>query len=68
MVDDIFIKGCKEEATNLTLDADGCRRFVNNHIKDVEKILNRLEKMDLTLSLEKSKFGVDEIVVVGHLD
>ena len=23
--------------------------------------------MDLTLSFEKSKFGIDEIVVVGHL-
>ena len=66
-VDDIPIKGCKEEAKDFTVDSDGCRRFVKDHIKDVEKILNRLEEVDLTLSLEKSKFGVDEIVVVGHL-
>jgi hypothetical protein len=66
-VDDIPIKGCKEEVKDLTEDADGCRKFVKDHIEDVEKILKRLEEVDLTLSLEKSKFGVDEIVVVGHL-
>ena len=66
-VDDIPIKGCKEEAKDLTLDADGCRMFVRNHINDVDKILKRLEEVDLTLSIDKSKFGFDEIVVVGHL-
>ena len=66
-VDDIPIKGCKEEIKDSTLDADGCRRFVNDHIEDVEKILQRLEEVDLTLSIDKSKFGVDEILVVGHL-
>ena len=66
-VDDIPIKGCKEEAKDLTLDADGCRMFVKNHINDVDKILKRLEEVDLTLSIDKSKFGFDEIVVVGHL-
>jgi len=34
---------------------------------DVERILKRLEEVDLTLSIDKSKFGFDEIVVVGHL-
>ena len=66
-VDDTPIKGCKEEAKDLTLDADGCRMFVRNHINDVDKILKRLEEVDLTLSIDKSKFGFDEIVVVGHL-
>ena len=66
-VDDIPIKGCKEEAKDLTLDANGCRMFVRNHINDVDKILKRLEEVDLTLSIDKSKFGFDEIVVVGHL-
>ena len=66
-VDDIPIKGYKEEAKDLTLDADGCRMFVKNHINDVDKILKRLKEVDLTLSIDKSKFGFDEIVVVGHL-
>ena len=66
-VDDIPIKGCKEEAKDLTLDVDGCKMFVRNHINDVDKILKRLEEVDLTLSIDKSKFGFDEIVVVGHL-
>ena len=66
-VDDIPIKGCKEETRDLAMDKDGCRRFVIDHIADVEKILGRLEEVDLTLSIDKSKFGVGEIVVVGHL-
>lgn len=51
----------------MTLDSDGCRRFVKDHIRYVEKILNRLEEVDLILSLEKSRFAIDEIMVVGHL-
>jgi hypothetical protein len=66
-VDDIPIKGCQEGAKDLTLDADGCRVFVKNHITDVNRILERLEEVDLTLSIDKSKFGFDEILVVGHL-
>jgi hypothetical protein len=33
----------------------------------VNRILERLEEVDLTLSIDKSKFGFDEILVVGHL-
>ena len=66
-VDDIPIKDCEEIVRDLTLQDNGCRTFVNDHINDVDKILGRLEKVDLTLSIEKSKFGVDEILVVGHL-
>ena len=66
-VDDIPIKGCNEEAKDLTMNEDGCRVFVKDHIADVERILERLEEVDLTLSIDKSKFGVDEILVVGHL-
>jgi hypothetical protein len=66
-VDDIRIKGCQEGAKNLTIDADGCRIFVKNHITDVERILEGLEEVDLTLSINKSKFGFDEIIVVGYI-
>jgi hypothetical protein len=40
-VDDIPIKGRQEEAKDLTMDVDGCKIFVKNHIKDVQKILKR---------------------------
>ena len=33
-VDDIPIKGFKEEVKDSTLDADGCKRFVNDRIED----------------------------------
>ncbi|KAL3680523.1 hypothetical protein R1sor_023479 [Riccia sorocarpa] len=45
----------------------GCRRFVKHHVLDVEKILQRLEEVHLTLSGTKSRFGVLEILVVGHM-
>ena len=38
---------------------------MNDHINDVDNILSRLEEVDLTLSTEKSKFGTNEILVVG---
>ena len=66
-VDDIPIKGCEENQRDLTLHSDGCRAFVSNHIHDVAQILGRLEEVNLTLSIDKSKFGVNEILVVGHL-
>jgi len=65
-VDDIPIKGCEEGKRNSTIQDDGCRSFVNDHINDVDNILSRLEEVDLTLSIEKSKFGTNEILVVGH--
>jgi hypothetical protein len=66
-VNDILIKGCQEGTKDLTLDADGYRVFVKNHITDVDRILERLEEVDLTLSIDKFKFGFDEIIVVRHL-
>ena len=66
-VDDVSIKGCKEESKELTFNAHGCIVFVRNHINDVNKILKRLEEVNLTLSIDKSKFGFDEIIVVEYL-
>ena len=66
-VDDIPIKGCEEKKRDSTVQDDGCRAFVSDHIEDVAKILSRLKEVDLTLSVDKSKFGVAEILVVGHL-
>jgi len=66
-VDDIPIKGCDEKKRDLTIQDDGCRAFVSDHISDVAKILSKLEEVNLTISIDKSKFGVGEILVVGHL-
>ena len=66
-LDDIPIKGCPEDTKDDLIGADGCRRFVADHIADCEKILQRLEGAQLTFSREKSAFGQPEILVVGHL-
>ena len=64
-VDDIPIKGC-EAKKDSTVQDNGCKAFVNEHIKDVDCILSRLEEVDLTLSIKKPKFRTNEILVVGH--
>jgi hypothetical protein len=66
-LDDVPIKGCKEEDKDETLDKRGCRKYVYDHIQDCKKILTRLEEVHLTLSGAKSMFGVQEVVIVGHL-
>ena len=38
-----------------------------NHINDCDKILTRLEEVNLTLSGKKSMFGVNEVLIVGHM-
>jgi hypothetical protein len=57
----------RDGRTDGRTDNPGCKVFVKNYITDVNRILERLEEVDLTLSIDKSKFGFDEILVVGHL-
>ena len=66
-LDDIPIKGCAEGVKDETLREDGIRKFVWDHIQDVEAILQRLIEAGVTLSGEKSAFGLKEILVVGHM-
>ncbi|KAL3696508.1 hypothetical protein R1sor_010584 [Riccia sorocarpa] len=66
-LDDVPIKGCREEEKDEILDSKGCRRYISEHIEDCERILKRLEEVNLTLSGVKSTFGVREVVIVGHL-
>ena len=56
-VNDIPIKGCEEAKRDSTVEDNGCKAFVDEHIKDVDRILSRLEEVDMTSSYEKSKFG-----------
>ena len=65
-LDDIPIKGCPEDAKDESIGANGCQRFVADHISDYEKILQRLEGARLTFFGEKSAFGQLEILVVSH--
>ena len=51
----------------MTLDANGYKIFVRDYINDVDKILKRFEEVNLTLSIDKSKFGFDQIIIVDHL-
>jgi hypothetical protein len=66
-LDDIPIKGCLASNRNNKERPNGVREFVWSHLKDVEKILKRLMEVGLTLSGEKTSFGMSEILVVGQL-
>ncbi|MCO5611390.1 hypothetical protein L7F22_065643 [Adiantum nelumboides] len=66
-LDDVPIKGCDTKEKDEALDLRGCRKFVANHIDDCDKILSKLEEVNLTLSGQKSIFGVNEVLIVGHM-
>lgn len=67
-LDDVPIKGCDErEKDDEALDLRGCYKFVTNHIKYFDKILSKVEEVNLTLSRLKSVFGVGEILIMGYL-
>ena len=70
-LDDVPIKGCEEEAKDETVVLRGCRKFVADHIVDCEKNLSRLEEVNqevnLSLSGAKLVFGVKEVLIVGHM-
>ncbi|OMJ14647.1 Retrovirus-related Pol polyprotein from transposon gypsy [Smittium culicis] len=63
-IDDGGIKGPKIK--DETLNENGIRRFVAEHIKDVINILNAVKQAGLTVSLKKSKFGNESIDIVGY--
>ena len=64
---DIPIKGSSDKEKDELKDKDGCRKFVVDHMKDCEKVLQRLKDANLTFSREKSAFGQPKNLVVGHL-
>ena len=66
-LDDVLIKGCSKDKKDEKLMPNGCRKFVSDHIYDCERILSRLEELRLTVSGQKSVFGVLEILVVNVL-
>ena len=66
-LDDIPIKVSLEEEKDGSKDEPGCRSFVIDHIKDCEKVLQKLENANLTLSNEKSTFGQPEVLVILNL-
>ena len=66
-LDDISTKGCPEDLKDESAKTNGCRKFIVDHISDCEKILEKLEGVQLTFSREKSVFEQSEILVVHHL-
>ncbi|KAH7281195.1 hypothetical protein KP509_36G034900 [Ceratopteris richardii] len=63
-IDDIPIKSCLEKENDFTLDDEKCSKFVKGHIIDCEKILQWFIDVGLTLSIEKSTFGVNEVLIL----
>ena len=49
-LDDIPITGCSNEEKDESKDKDGCRQFVVDHMKDCDKVLQRLEDANSTFS------------------
>jgi transposase InsO family protein len=66
-IDDLPIKGCAMEEKKSFYVKNGVRKFVYDHLQHVDSVLKRLIEVRLTLSVEKSKFAVPEIKVVGQI-
>ena len=66
-LENIPIKGCLDKEKHESKDKDGCMKFVVHHMKDCEKVLQRLDDANLTFSGQKSAFRQLEILVEGHL-
>ena len=66
-VDDIPVKGARTEEKDETEVRPGVRRFVADHIADVDAILGRGEEVGLTFSGEKGAFGLRRIPLVGYV-
>jgi hypothetical protein len=65
--DDIPIKGCLYVEKNDIVRPNGLRQFVWKHLCNVEAILPKVIKVGLTLSGEKSSFGLNEVMVVNQI-
>jgi hypothetical protein len=66
-LDDIHIKGCLYAEKYETVRPDGLKQFVWEYLWDVAAILQKLMKIGLTLSGEKSSFGLVKIMVVSQI-
>lgn len=66
-IDDLPMRGCPYETKDESEIRPGLRRFVVDHINDVDRVLSQLESAGLTLNGEKSFFGIREILLVGFI-
>ena len=67
-VDDIGVKGPKERYNNDEVPGlPGIRRFVMEHLQNLDQVLADLERAGATISAIKSKFGVSGMKVVGYV-
>ena len=51
-MDNILIKGCPKDVKDGSIGADGCWKFLTDHVSDCEKIQQRLKGACLTFSGE----------------
>ncbi|RKP15745.1 hypothetical protein ROZALSC1DRAFT_6955, partial [Rozella allomycis CSF55] len=64
-VDDIAIKGSVEKDETEVMP--GIRKFIYDHILNIEEVLRRLDKANLTVNALKTVCCVREINVIGYV-
>lgn len=64
MVDNITVHAESRER-DCTLMENGCRKFVWDHIQAVGDVLSWLKEANLTISVNKALFGVEEAELLG---
>jgi hypothetical protein len=64
-LDDVCIKGPKSEYNSEEIEP-GIRRFVAEHLSNMDQVLADIERAGATISGHKSDFGFDSMIVVGY--
>lgn len=62
-LDDGVIKGAREK--DETMDSEGIRRFVRDHVRDTIVVLGTLQKAGLTVNGSKCHWGITAANVLG---
>ena len=67
-LDDIGVKGSRDNYDNEeVLGLPGVRRFMLEHLQNLDKVLADIERAGATISGEKSKFCVKGMKVIGYV-
>lgn len=63
--DDIPMRGVPFVERDESFQDNGMRKFVFDHMCDVEKVLQRIVDIGLTFSAQKSSFALAEVLIIG---
>lgn len=65
-LDDVCVKGPKSDYNDEVSEMPGVRRFVFEHLVNLDTVLADIERAGATISGHKSEFGYPSMIIVGY--